>query len=1149
MFCKKKIPVSSLPRLGLRRCASTNGSFLLSGRRSRVRARRCCLRWLSGIAGLALGIATLVAGPTDPRLFSGLVWRNIGPFRGGRISAVTGAVGQPGVFYAGLPLGGVWKTTSAGETWYPIFDSVKEVSCIGAIQVAPSDPEVIYVGTGDLITGGGINEGNGVYKSTDAGKTWTHLGLDDTKQIPAILVDPHDPNIVLIAAQGNVHTHTEERGVFRSTDGGKTWSKTLYVDNETGAQALAWAFDQPGVVLATTVRHYTAPGGSGPGATAVAPPAGTQGAPAAPSGTKLFKSIDQGQTWKEITGGGLPALIGRTSVAVAMTTNARRMFIVGSFGLYRSDDGGEVWRQMAASDRRIVGGGYLCGVYVDPKNPDIVYNLNTTSYRSTDGGNSFQAFKGAPGGDDPQQMWIDPTSGQRMFLGVDQGATISLDGGKTWSSWYNQATAQIYHISTDNQYPYWVYGSQQDSGTIATRSRGNLGAITPLDWYPTPGYEFGSPVPDPLNPNIVYAGGPGNGLVKITMPSGQWINISPNVDSSLELRKVTNQPMFFDPASPRELLVGFQYVMATADGGMHWKKMSPDLTLPKGQAPPAAKAAPPAGAGGRGGPGAGGGSIESMSASTVAPGTIWVGTNNGLIKVTKDHGAHWEDATIPDLPNPTRADISAVDASHHDAVEAYVAVDYHTTGDYKPYIYRTRDCGKTWSLIVSGLAFNQPSGSFARVVRADTVKAGLLFAGTESSVYVSFDDGDNWQSLMLNLPNTSYRDLTIHDNDLVAGTYGRGFWVLDDISPLRQITPAFASEPAHLFTPGDAVRVRRNVNGDTPFPPEVPHAPNPPLGAIIYYYLGAKPAGIVTLDIMDASGAVVRHMSSAPIPPLPDGPPPVPDYWLEKPKPMPVEAGTNRINWNIRYDNPPAFVHNFAQVMGAMAGDTPASPEGPLALPGVYTLKLVVDGKTYIQKLTVKNDPRSRATAADLRAQHELQMKLCDGIKEAWEGYRQVAAMRAAVAAIDRANLPADVTASITAFDAKLATAGRSTEAGRGRGGPGGFGGPAGGTPPPPNFAGLNASLIRQLNTLDFGDMAPSEPMLSAYGAGCADLKTAVDNWRTINTVDLVAFNAILSKNNLKTIPAVSPPLAEPVCPISTAVAPKRAPTVRRGGK
>jgi photosystem II stability/assembly factor-like uncharacterized protein len=962
--------------------------------------RRSISRWV-GIAVLAAGSLTLGAAPgISPDLYSGLVWRNIGPFRAGRVSAVTGAVGQPGVFYAGLPLGGVWKTTSAGETWFPVFDSVKEASSVGAIEVAPSDPNVIYVGMGDLITGGGINEGNGVYKSTDAGKTWQHLGLDDTKQIPAILVDPHNPNLVLVAAQGNIHTHTDQRGLFRSTDGGKTWNKTLYVDNETGIQDIAWAYDRPNVVLAMTVRHYTAPGaarGGGAGGAGRGAAAST-----GPTGTAMYKSTDQGLTWKAVTGGGLPTLAGRTSVAVAINTNAQRMYLIGTFGLYRSDDGGTTWRQMDAADRRIAGSGYLCGVYVDPKNPDIVYTMNTTSYRSTDGGNTFDAFKGAPGGDDPQQMWIDPTDGQRMFLGVDQGATVSLDGGKTWSSWYNQITGQVYHISTDNQYPYWVYATQQDSGSIAQRSRGNLGQITMLDWYPTAGYEFGHIVADPLNPNIVYAGGPSSGIVKITYPSGQWINVSPNVDASLALRKVTNQPMMWAPWNQHELLVGFQSVMSTTDGGGHWKKISPDLGYPKGQTPPQPGApAPTPGRGGGGAPA--GGSIESMSLSTVAPGTIWVGTNNGLIHVTKNHGLTWDDVTIAGLPNPARADISAIDSSHQDAATAYVAIDYHTTGDYRPYFYRTHDYGKIWTPIVTGLPTDQPSGSFARAIRADTKKAGLLFAGTESSMYVSFDDGDNWQLLMLNLPTTSYRDIVIHDNDLVVGTYGRGFWILDDYSPLRQMTPAIASEPAHLFKPGDAIRVRRNVNGDTPFPPEVPHAPNPPLGAIIYYYLGAKPAGDITLEILDSSGTVVRHMSSAPIPPLPDPPPPVPDYWLEKPRPMPAEPGTNRINWNIRYDNPPAFTHNYAQVMGAVKGETPASPEGPLALPGTYTLKLTVDGHTYMQTLTVRNDPRSPALATDLRAEHALQMKLRDGAVEAWDGYKQVAAVGAAEESLGRA--------------------------------------------------------------------------------------------------------------------------------------------------
>src|SRR5438477_7619677 len=429
--------------------------------------------------------------PVAPGLLSGLVWRNLGPFRGGRISAVSGAIGQPGVFYIGLPAGGVWKTTSAGETWTPIFDAITAASSVGAVGVAPSDPNVIYVGVGDLISGGGINEGNGVYKSVDAGKTWQRLGLDSTRQIPSILVDPHDPNLVMIAAQGDVHKKSESRGVFRSTDGGRTWTKTLYVDDSTGLQKITWAADRPEVVLATSVRHYVVPiTGS-----ARVPPAGGGagggGGGAGPTQTKLFKSTDKGLTWRELTGGGLPRLTGRTSVAVAMNTNAQRMFLIGNFGLYRSDDGGTTWRQMDAADRRIANGqgGYNCGVYVDPQDPDIVYVINTCSYRSTDGGETFTGFKGAPGGDDPQQMWIDPTDGKRLFFGTDQGATISLDGGLTWSSWYNQSTAQVYHISVDNQFPYWVYATQQDSGSIATASRGNFGEVGPLDWLPHPGYE------------------------------------------------------------------------------------------------------------------------------------------------------------------------------------------------------------------------------------------------------------------------------------------------------------------------------------------------------------------------------------------------------------------------------------------------------------------------------------------------------------------------------------------------------------------------------------------------------------------------------------------------------------------------------------
>jgi photosystem II stability/assembly factor-like uncharacterized protein len=1079
------------------------------GSMSRVE-RRASLRAFSGVFLLLIALFSLSAArPVEPNLLSGLVWRNIGPFRGGRVSAVSGVAGQPGMFYIGLPLGGVWKTTSAGTTWFPIFDSIKEVSSIGAVEVAPSDPSVIYVGTGDLITGGGINEGNGMYKSTDAGKTWQHLGLNQTRQIPSILVDPHDPNLVLIAAQGNVHAKSDMRGVFRSTDGGRTWTKTLYVNDSTGLQKLAWAADHPAVVLATTVRHYVLP---------VPIPSRGPPAPNAPSNTALYKSSDEGVTWKQITGGGLPPLNGRTSVAVAMNTNAQRMFLIGNFGLYRSDDGGSTWRQMDAADRRVGNGqgGYNCGVYVDPKNPDIVYTINTSSYKSTDGGNTFTGFKGAPGGDDPQQMWIDPTDGQRMLLGFDQGATISLDGGQTWSSWYNQSTDQVYHISTDNSFPYWVYATQQDAGAIATLSRGNLGEITPLDWKPVPGWEWGTIVADPLDPRIVYASG--NGISRITYPSEQWINVSPDMDPGTKLRTGFSQPIVWTPWNQHELLAGFQYLMATTDGGAHWTKVSPDLTVPKNPPPvpvasaPGQPTPPPRDA------------IEAISASSVAPGTIWVGTSNGLIHVTRDNGKTWNDVSIPSLLNLARANISAIDASHQDGATAYVAVDHHTTGDYAPYLYRTHDYGKTWTQIVNGLPTNEPSGSFARVIRSDPKKAGLLFAGTESAIYVSFDDGDHWQSLMLNLPNTSYRDIAMHGSDLVVGTYGRGIWILDDYSLLRQLTPTVASEPAHLFEPADAVRVHRNVNYDTPFPPEVPYALNPPDGAIIYYSLASRPSSPITLDVIDASGAIVRHMSSTPSAPVAEAAqPPEPNFWLAPTLSMPTNIGTNRVNWDLRYDPPPAFTHSFE--INANPGLTPPSPEGPLALPGLYTLKLTVDGKSYTQRVTLRNDPRSPARMSDLRAQLDLQMKYYEGEKESWDAYNQISAMRHSLAEYAHGSAP-EIAVAATALDAKLAALGGTTD--RGRGGSGSAGG--GGTPPPPNFVAINGTMSHELIALDNGDMAPTEPMLKGYIAKCTDLKTALTSWKTISTADLPAFNAILTRNNVKPITASPPVLVVPVC-------------------
>ena len=1046
----------------------------------------------------ALGICVLLtvaaSSPMRPDLLAGLRWRNIGPFRGGRVSAVSGAIGEPGTFYMGLPAAGVWKTTSAGHTWYPVFDAITEVSSIGALEVAPSNANVVYAGTGDLITGGSINEGNGVWKTTDAGKTWKHMGLDATKQIPSIVVDPRNADVVLVAAQGDIHAKGDARGVYRSTDGGSTWTKTLAVGDTNGVQKVAIAYDRPDVVFATTVRHYTSPPPpSGVNAPGGGFGGGGQNAPTGPTGLGLHKSADGGITWKELAGGGLPRIAGRTSIAVAMNTNAQRVFLITNAGLYRSDDGGARWKQMAADDERIRNGqgGYNCGVFVDPKNPDVVYTFATSAYKSVDGGNTFTGFRGAPGGDDPQQGWIDPTNGSRMLFGYDQGAIVTFDGGESWSTWYNQSTEQVYHISADNSYPYWVYATQQDAGAVRARQRGNDGEITPFDWGSVNGWEWGTIVADPRDPNTVYSSG--SGIVKISYPSGQWISVSPQANTAMRLRTTSSQPLVWAPWNQHELLAGFQYVMATTDGGAHWKRISPDLGYGAGVLPPADTATPLPGA-------PQGGAIESMSASTIARGTIWVGTSNGLVKVTKDEGKTWDDVSIPGLPYPAQASIASIDASHTDAGGAYVAVDAHRPGDYMPRLYRTHDYGRTWMPIINGLPVGQPSGSFARVVRADPRRAGLLVAGTESGMFVSFDDGDDWQSLQLNLPNTSYRDLVFKGNDLVVGTYGRGIYILDDYAVLRQMTPAVAGEAVHLFKPDVTIRTRRNVNADTPLPSEVPHALNPPDGMIIHYSIAAKPAGEITLDVLDASGTAVRHLSSAMTAPVAEAArPPHPNSWLAPPQSLTTSIGTNRVNWDLRYDAPPAFTHSYE--INANPGLTPASPEGALAPPGTYTIRLTIDGKTFTQTALVENDPRSPASAADVRAQAALLSRIQANIRTAWDGYAQIVSMRTAL----NSSAGKDSSAVVNAFRMRLDTLGGSP--GGGRGGRGG-----GGRMPAPSFYSVHARSIGQLTAQDNGDLAPNEPMLQGYGASCRDLASVVSAWAMLNAKELPVLNAALVK-------------------------------------
>jgi photosystem II stability/assembly factor-like uncharacterized protein len=1039
------------------------------------------MRRLASLCALIVALASLNtsthAKDVPPSLLSGLAWRNIGPFRGGRVSAVAGVVGQPATFYMGLPFGGVWKTVSAGMVWFPVFDSVTEIASIGSIEVAPSDPNVVYVGTGDPYHRN--YRGTGVYKSSDAGQTWQHLGLTTAMQVPTLLVDPHDANMVLAAATCDNPGPNDDCGVLRTTDGGKTWQRTLSVEHDTGVQNLAWAYDAPTIILAVT----------GNGA--------------------IYKSADEGLTWKALTGGGLPTRSGRVRAAVAANTKGQRMFLAGG-GLYRTDDSGATWRQMAAADRRIG----TERAYVDTKNPDVIYNMNTSMYRSTDGGTTFESFKGAPGGDDPHVLWIDPTDSHRLLLGGDQGATISFDGGGTWSSWYNQSTAQIYHIGVDNSWPYWVYGQQQDSGAVATRSRGDLGAITPLDWYPTPGYESGYIVADPLNPKVIYANGPDSAsqLIRLTLPSNQWIHVGPNLDASANLG--TPGPLVWDPVTPHTLLVGYSRLMATSDGGAHWRALSGEV----GATGTAAAANP--------GPQGRRGTISALSVSTIAPGLIWMGASTGGIKVTRNHGVTWSDVTIGGLPNT--ASIASLDASHQQPGTAYAAV---STGQDKPLIYRTHDFGKTWTAIVTGLPADQASGSFVNVIRADTKTAGLLFAGTENSVFVSFNDGDAWQPLRLNLPTNSVRDLVIHENDLVICTFGRGIWILDDYSRLRQMTGTLPSEPAHLFKPGNAVRVRWNVNGDTPFPPEIPHAANPPVGVILDYYLSGAPSSPIAIEIADATGTIVRHYSSIPPPAgMPSSAHNVPEFWLAKAKALPTEAGAHRINWDLRYDPPPSTGEHVT--IRAVPGETRTAYEGPLALPGVYAVTLVVDAHRYTQTVRVRNDPRSPATLADIAAQHRLQMKIYGDIKTAWAGDQQVSALRTALQGMVGVNPPPEIATAAAALSAKLPGGNGGGRGGRGRGGRGGAA--AGG---PSDFLAVGDSLNQLLEELDSADMAPNATATKVFVAECTQLKTAVTSWQKTLADDLAAFNAVLVKNNRPTLPAPAPALTVPVC--AAAPAPK----------
>jgi len=1100
--------------------------------------------WMLVVSSMLASSFTATA-QVNPDLYAGLRWRNVGPFHGGRISAVTGAIGQPGTFYAGTPLGGIWKTTSAGVTWFPIFDQEKSVDSIGAIQVAPSNPDIVYAGTGDPIQG---SLGNGMWKSTDAGKTWQHIGLEDTVKISNIVVDPADPDLVLVSALGDATRHGG--GVYRSTDGGRTWTNVLKPADYDGTRDLEYAYDEPSVMLAATQGTG---GGFGAG----------RGAKSKPP--LVFKSTDEGKTWTEIK---IPPFPGRISVAVAMHTKGRRMFIIGNniehgSGLYRSDDGGATWRHMAGKDLRISNGqgAYISGVFVDSQNPDIVYTLSTAMYRSTDGGVTFQPFKGAPGGEDYHKLWIDPTNGHRMLAGADQGASVTLDEGRTWSLWYTETIAQIYHVATDSAYPYHIMGAQQDTGAVMISSRGNWGQVNFTDWSPLPSSEFGVDTPDPKNPNIIYGvgygpGGGGSGLIKIDMTTGQWENVAPNFGADeAKYHAARDFGKKFDVAfDPGALYVAYQCLLVSRDGAHSFTAASPDLTTPKGKpqvacgaaplepppppqppqpkpTPPGTQAQPEAQAPR---PGAGRplpASISDFSISRVKRGVIWTVSSNGQIYNTMDNGKTWTNVTnIADVPPHTSFNtIEAGDDVNTAFVAARIAPERGQTlppdeNPDVPLIWRTTDAGKTWTSIVNGLPRDERTGSWINSLRVDPGQPGLLFAGSETTVYVSFDNGDHWQSLRQNLPSTSIRDLEVHtdhhQNDLVICTYGRGFWVLDDITPLRQIAAnaqAISASSVYLFQPEEAIRARINTNWDQPFSVEVPHAPNAPYGAIVDYYLSHEPSGPIQLQVFDSKGNLVRTMSSTLPPPIEDAA--YPDYWLAAPetRALSTHVGLNRVNWNLQYDDPPALRHDLENQMNMVEGSTTPGPHGPQVIPGVYTLKLTVDGQVFTRDVTVVNDPRvgqSPALMAALRAQNELTLLSVQGMEHSFEGYEEVNAVRDQLATLMKGKLPAGVDDQAKTLEASLTRIGGVVPGGEGGGGFGRRG------PADPkalqSFFELNNAFNTMVSMMQVGlDMAPTPAQIATWEKDCTDLNRTRTAWEDARK-QIADFNAMLVKNNLQ---------------------------------
>jgi photosystem II stability/assembly factor-like uncharacterized protein len=1038
-------------------------------------------RWLA-FPLLVLFFSLTAFGQIDSSMINGMKWRQIGPFRGGRVLAVAGVPGDPNTYYFGAVSGGIFKSTNGGMTWIPVFDH-ESTSSIGAIAVADSDHNILYAGTGEACLRGNISYGDGVYKSTDAGRSWINVGLKDSRHIGAVIIDPRNPDIALVAALGHAWGANTERGVFRTADGGKTWQKVLYKDENTGAIDVVFDPKNSSIVYAALwqVRRqpwYFNSGGPGSG---------------------LYKSVDGGLTWKQLTGHGLPeGELGRIGISVSRADSNRVYALIEAQkgGIYRSDDAGNTWTLVNSDERYRQRAWYFTHIFADPKAVDTVYVLNTGAFRSNDAGKTFTLLP-APHGDH-HGLWIDPTNPQRIMNSNDGGVTISLDGGKTWTEQNNQPTAQFYHVAVDNHFPYRLYGAQQDNTTVAIASRDDEGVIGRQDWYEVGGGESGYISPDPKDPDVAYAGSDAAIITRYDHSTNQLQDVSPypldtsgNGAANLKYRFQWTEPILVSNYDSNVIYTASQYVMKTSDRGRSWTAISPDLTRnDKTKQQPS------------------GGKITlditsveyydtvfALAESQLKQGMLWAGTDDGLIQLTRDDGKTWENVTPKDMPEWSM--VSIIDASHHDPGTAYAAIDRHKLDDFNPLIYKTHDYGKTWTRINNGI----PAGAYVHAVREDPAVKGLLYAGTETGVYFSIDDGAHWQPLQLNLPTTPIHDLAIKNSDLVAATHGRSFWILDDVSPLRQASAKIAGEEFHLYRPAPTTRLH--------FPDQVdrrrPVGENPPKGAVIYYFLKQKPAEKeeITLDIFDAQGKRVRHFSNREANKN-EQPPEWPDLEVASDL-LPAEAGLNRFAWDFRYDPP-------VQVPVAFYEGEP--PRGPLSLPGTYQVKLTANGHTQTEPLEVVLDPRvkDQVATAGLQQQLDLALKTRQDIDTLHRAVNQIRALRSNLKTLEKWTAEGSpnnevISASRALDDKMIKVEGELIQVKLGS---------SEDNLRYPNM--LNEQFASLSDLIENFDQSPTAQQMQVYDDLHKQLEMQLAKWQEIQRTDLPALNELMRKGGVPSL-------------------------------